>query len=425
MCVIIMKILILGGVIMRMNRALSFAAAASLLLGMSGALPVYGGISAIEVSAAETASSGTCGKSATWALDSDGTMTISGTGAMYGLNSGHTLPWADMKDKIKKVVIGKGITNVGAQCFSECKNLVSVTLSDTVINIETYSFNSCMALKAIDIPDSVTNIGSSAFAMCRSLADVKIPSSVNNIGSLAFGGTAWLNNEVKKNDYVIVNDMLIFTADIEEAVIPDSVTNIVSNSFWGHTALKKLTIPETVTQIGYNAFSGCSSLASVTIPASVEDIGMQAFTNCAALEEVVILNPNAVIFDRATTFGNNYKDYSGVIKGYDGSTAEDYAKKYGYTFKSLGKAPEPVTYKLGDVNSDGYINAVDASEVLSYYAKVSTKQEGGLTAQQLKAADTDGNGLINAVDASIILSYYAYTSTTTGETMPFEEYVRS
>ena len=55
MCVIIMKILILGGVIMRMNRALSFAAAASLLLGMSGALPVYGGISAIEFSAAETA----------------------------------------------------------------------------------------------------------------------------------------------------------------------------------------------------------------------------------------------------------------------------------------------------------------------------------------------------------------------------------
>ena len=188
---------------MRMNRALSFAAGASLLLGMSGALPVYGGISAIEVSAAETASSGTCGKSATWALDSDGTMTISGTGAMYGLSSGHTLPWADMKDTIKKVVIGKGITNVGAQCFSECKNLVSVTLSDTVTNIETYSFNSCMALKAIDIPDSVTNIGSSAFAMCRSLADVKIPSSVNNIGSLAFGGTAWLNNEVKKNDYVI------------------------------------------------------------------------------------------------------------------------------------------------------------------------------------------------------------------------------
>lgn len=421
---IIMKRLILGGVSMRINRALSFAVGASLLLGMSGALSVYGGISAIEVSAAEPASSGTCGKSASWALDSDGTMTISGTGAMYGLNSNYTLPWAEQKDSIKKVVIGKGITNVGAQCFSECKNLVSVTLSDTVTNIETYSFNSCIALKAIDIPDSVTNIGSSAFAMCRTLADVKIPSSVNNIGALAFGGTAWLNNEVKKNDYVIVNDMLIFTADIEEAVIPDTVTNIVSNSFWGHTALKKLTIPETVTQIGYNAFSGCSSLTAVTIPASVGDIGMQAFTNCAALEEVVILNPNAVIFDRATTFGNNYKDYSGVIKGYDGSTAEDYAKKYGYTFESLGKAPEPVTYKLGDVNSDGYINAVDASEVLSYYAKVSTNQEGGFTAQQLKAADADGNGLINAVDASIVLSYYAYTSTTTGEAMPFEEYVR-
>ena len=40
---IIMKILILGGVSMRINRALSFAVGASLLLGMSGVLSVSGG----------------------------------------------------------------------------------------------------------------------------------------------------------------------------------------------------------------------------------------------------------------------------------------------------------------------------------------------------------------------------------------------
>ncbi|MCR4639631.1 leucine-rich repeat protein [Ruminococcus sp.] len=409
---------------MNFKRASLLAAAAAMLMSISGVLPVSERIPAIEASAAETALSGTCGKSASWELAGDGTLTISGTGDMYGLNSQAAPSWTEQKEKIKKVIIGSGITSVGAQCFSECPNLVSVTLSDTVTSIGTYAFSGCMALRSVNFPDSVTSIGSSAFAMCRALEEVSIPSSVNNIGSLAFSGTAWLNNEVEKTDYVIVNGMLIFTADIEEAAVPDTVTNIISNSFWGHTSLKKVTIPETVTQIGYSAFSGCSSLTAVTIPASVEDIGMQAFTNCAALEEVTILNPNAEIFDRATTFANNYKDYSGAIKGYDDSTAEAYAKKYGYSFKSLGKAPAPVSDKLGDVNSDGYINAVDASEVLTYYAKVSTKQEGGFTAQQIKAADTDGNGLVNAVDASAILSYYAYTSTAAGEIIPFEDYIK-
>jgi len=408
---------------MKYKGILSIAVSAAMFAGFGGSLcQITGVYSAMNVSAAGNVSSGQCGKNASWQLDSDGTLTVSGTGTMYGANSQNGLPWAEQKDSIKKVVIGKGITNVGAQCFSECHNLESVTLSDTVTSVETYSFNSCLKLTSIVFPDSVTSIGSSAFAMCRALADVTIPSSVTNIGSLAFGGTAWLNNEVKKSDYVIVNGMLIFTADLEEAVIPDTVTNIISNSFWGHTMLKKLTIPETVTQIGYNAFSGCSSLASVTIPRSVADIGMQAFTNCAALEEVTILNPNAEIYDRATTFGNDYKAYSGVIRGYDGSTAEAYAKKYSYAFVSLGKAP--ADYKLGDVNRDGTVNAVDASEVLSYYAQVSTKQAVSLEAEQIKAADTDENGTVNAVDASVILSYYAYTSTASGEVTSLEEFIK-
>ncbi|WP_024860732.1 NPCBM/NEW2 domain-containing protein [Ruminococcus flavefaciens] len=85
---------------------------------------------------------------------------------------------------------------------------------------------------------------------------------------------------------------------------------------------------------------------------------------------------------------------------------------------------KPVEYKLGDVNNDGKINAVDASTVLTYYANISTNKDGGLTEAQKKAADIDNNGDINAVDASYILSYYAYTSTTKEEIIPIEEYMK-
>lgn len=112
--------------------------------------------------------------------------------------------------------------------------------------------------------------------------------------------------------------------------------------------------------------------------------------------------------------------FNGTICGYDGSTAEKYAAKYGYNFKSLGKAPN----RLGDVNNDGKINAVDASEVLSYYANVSTNKDGGFTDSQKNAADVNHDGLINAVDASCILSYYAYVSTTREDIMSLEDYLK-
>ena len=66
---------------------------------------------------------------------------------------------------------------------------------------------------------------------------------------------------------------------------------------------------------------------------------------------------------------------------------------------------------LGDINDDSVINALDASEILSEYARVSTNQKAKFNDEQKKYADVDKNCNINAVDASHVLSYYAYKST--------------
>ena len=79
---------------------------------------------------------------------------------------------------------------------------------------------------------------------------------------------------------------------------------------------------------------------------------------------------------------------------------------------------------LGDVNADGYINAVDASSVLAYYARISTNQIGEYTEDQKLSADVDHDKMINAVDASNILAYYAYISTTKEDIMSMEEYMK-
>ena len=76
------------------------------------------------------------------------------------------------------------------------------------------------------------------------------------------------------------------------------------------------------------------------------------------------------------------------------------------------------------MNNDGKINAVDASDVLAYYARISTNQEGGYTEEQKLAADVTHDGKINAVDASNILAYYAYVSTAKETPMSMEEYMK-
>ena len=54
--------------------------------------------------------------------------------------------------------------------------------------------------------------------------------------------------------------------ELQEAVIPEGVTEIGIEAFWGCSSLTSVTIPKGVTEIGANAFLDCSRLTSVTIP---------------------------------------------------------------------------------------------------------------------------------------------------------------
>ena len=68
-------------------------------------------------------------------------------------------------------------------------------------------------------------------------------------------------------------------------------------------------------------------------------------------------------------------------------------------------------YALGDVNNDGFVNAVDASLVLKEYAMISIGKDTSFTdRKQLRASDVDCDGKIDSADASIILAYYANLS---------------
>lgn len=82
-----------------------------------------------------------------------------------------------------------------------------------------------------------------------------------------------------------------------------------------------------------------------------------------------------------------------------------------------------VDYICGDITGDRYINAVDASIILSEYANIATGTDTTLSDKQQNVADVDSNGSIDAVDASKVLSYYAFTST--GGSDSFESFLNN
>ena len=81
-----------------------------------------------------------------------------------------------------------------------------------------------------------------------------------------------------------------------------------------------------------------------------------------------------------------------------------------------------VELNLGDVDFNGFIDAVDSSQVHAYYSQVSAGKEGSFNVLQKAVADVNKDGYIDAVDASQILAYYAYASNEPGTLTPIEKF---
>ena len=229
--------------------------------------------------AATVVDSGDCGdgdSDVRWTLDSDGVLTISGSGAMahfdregyevynevddcYDWVTYVTSPWYDYRNDIRAVVIENGVTNVGMYAFADCAALTEATLPASVRTLAYAAFSGCESLTELAIPETVTGLGSDLFQNCVSLTAVNIPARVNYIGSWTFG----------------------YCSSLTEIVIPDSVDTIADAAFYGCSSLTEIVVPDSVTTIGSNAFYSCANLAAVTLPDGITDMGSNVFAETA------------------------------------------------------------------------------------------------------------------------------------------------
>ena len=144
--------------------------------------------------AAEIVDSGDCGaidkangldgSQVTWTLDSDGLLTISGSGAMKDFDKDYA-PWYSDTD-VKSVSIQNTVTAIGSFAFYSCNRLTSVTIPDSVTSIGAFAFYGCSKLTSVILPGSVSAIETGVFKSCEELTSVTIPDGVSAVGAEAF-----------------------------------------------------------------------------------------------------------------------------------------------------------------------------------------------------------------------------------------------
>ena len=143
---------------------------------------------------AATVDSGQCGNNATWTLDDEGTLTISGTGAMWdyeftGIEG--LAPWRSnvYQSMIRKIVVEPGITYIGEYAFADASSVLEeLSLPDTVTRLGQGAFYSLGGIQHVTLPPYITEIPAECF-WSASIETVTIPSGVTSIGRKAFSSS--------------------------------------------------------------------------------------------------------------------------------------------------------------------------------------------------------------------------------------------
>lgn len=314
-----------------------------------------------------TIAAGSCGDNATWTLTDDGTLTISGTGAMYDyehINNGQeeyvTNPWwKDYAFAIQKIVIGEGITYIGNNAF--IFNIAdSISIPSTVRGVGEYSFAGSRKIKEINVPDGVETIGWGAFGFCDELVRITIPASVSSMDGWTFGdcekletiqfkGTMnqWLNCGGGMSSHPASTSVNCLSGGTLEmsGMCGENVTWTLDNSGmltlagngamdnynWGSapwvkasSLIRTISIGNEINYIGECAFVG-TNIVNLTIPDGVETIGSNAFGSCLYLSNLTLNKGLSSI---------EYGAFSGCIRLVSVSIPEGVTKIGGEAFRN-------------------------------------------------------------------------------------------
>lgn len=186
--------------------------------------------------------------------------------AIPDYNYGNRTDWfvdlgADKIAQIEKIVIGDGITGIGASCF------------ETASNSEAYS-----NLKEVVLSDTVTSINSAAFYKDTSLTTINL-NKVQSVGRAAFAGSGIENVSFEAPEVSIGTNAFNKCASLQ-SVTANKVSSIGECAFQECSSLQSVKTKE-ITTVGESAFEDCAALKSFTYEGELSVIPESMFYGCA------------------------------------------------------------------------------------------------------------------------------------------------
>ncbi|MBO4262540.1 MAG: leucine-rich repeat domain-containing protein, partial [Clostridia bacterium] len=163
---------------------------------------------------------------------------------------------------LKKIIIGKNVTDIGEFAFSGCVAEISwkdptittigenafadykgtsLTIPEGVEKIEKGGYGACENVKSFTMPDSLEEIGVFVFAYCYTLKEVCFGQNTKKIGLCAF----------------------YFCIALNKIELNENLEEIEENSFDSCKAIEIITLPTGLKKLLQNVFYKCNNLSSV------------------------------------------------------------------------------------------------------------------------------------------------------------------
>lgn len=201
--------------------------------------------------------------------------------------------------------------------FSDCVNLVKLTLPEQTQSIRQMAFYNCTSLQELEIPAKTLEVNPGAWRGCTSLKAVRAHASNTNYmdkdGVLySKDATTVIYYPSYKTDSVYVmpstvTQLRTYTFNqalfLQEIQLSEQIKVIPKYTFYNCPAIRTIRIPESVTSILSGSFSNCQNLSEVYLPSKLENMGENAFSYCTNLTEIYCPSPTPPKVEASTFKG--------------------------------------------------------------------------------------------------------------------------
>ena len=216
---------------------------------------------------------------------------------------------------------------IGKYAFSQCKNMMNVSLGTSCTIINEGAFADCDNLKNAKISkSSVSFIDAFAFVNCKLLKSIELPATIEMIGAQAFlnTGISPVYGVIYAGNWAVGCE----NTEISNITIREGTVGIAMYSFVSCSLIGSVKFPNTLKVIGKGAFAACSTVSIEEFPSSLERIEDYAFYGCNAGhfggDDYHIALPNSLTYIGRSAF------YGALVMGLEIPSSCKYIGDYAF-----------------------------------------------------------------------------------------------